>query len=115
MRKVTSNTVFHFSGLEADKKAFFKQAKTEITYAKDGDVWTITVGMQGKDHIPFSFKLGDPYDSISLDGSKLKVKKQRLSSLIPFITFNPSGAFTCKRWLLCREVMILLLIFLQIV
>jgi len=63
-----------FSGLPPEKKAFFKNAKTEISYAQDGEFWTITVGMQGvPDNRTFRFKLGDPYDSASLDGSKMKV------------------------------------------
>ena len=62
------------SGLPSDKKEFYKSAKTEISYTKDGDVWTINVGYTG---VPngrvFKFKLGEPYDSANLDGSPMKV------------------------------------------
>ncbi|KAH3797692.1 fatty acid-binding protein type 2-like [Dreissena polymorpha] len=60
-------------GLPIEKKEFFKNARTEITYKKDGDQWVIDVGMQG---VPgsrtFRFKLGDPYESASIDGSPMK-------------------------------------------
>nr|KAG5694562.1 hypothetical protein BaRGS_032507 [Batillaria attramentaria] len=61
-------------GLAADKLEFYKQAKTEITYSKDGDQWTINVGIVG---VPngsrvFKFVLGEPYDSVNIDGTPLK-------------------------------------------
>lgn len=60
-------------GIPPEKAEFFKNARTEITYAKEGDEWVITVGMQG---VPvartFRFQLGQPYESASLDGSPLK-------------------------------------------
>ena len=64
-----------FAGLSADKVEFYKQAKTEITYSRDGDQWTINVGIVG---IPngsrvFKFVLGQPYDSVNIDGTPLKV------------------------------------------
>ncbi|KAL3871286.1 hypothetical protein ACJMK2_039293 [Sinanodonta woodiana] len=60
-------------GIPEEKKAFFKGAKTEIEYSQDGDQWVITVGMQGVPNVrTFRFKLGDSYDSESLDGSKMK-------------------------------------------
>ncbi|KAL4219303.1 Lipocalin / cytosolic fatty-acid binding protein [Mactra antiquata] len=60
-------------GLPPEKREFFKNARTEITYKHDGDQWTIIVGMQGVPHTrTFQFKLGEPYESASLDGSALK-------------------------------------------
>lgn len=60
-------------GLPVEKREFFKNARTEITYSKDGDQWTINVGMQGiPDKRTFQFKLGEHYESASLDGSPLK-------------------------------------------
>ncbi|XP_041369084.1 fatty acid-binding protein, adipocyte-like [Gigantopelta aegis] len=60
-------------GLPGDKKEFYKSAKTEISYTKDGELWTINVGYTG---VPngrvFKFKLGEPYDSANLDGSPMK-------------------------------------------
>lgn len=61
-------------GLDKGKMEFYKQAKTEITYARDGDQWTINVGISG---IPngsreFHFVLGQPYDSVNIDGTPLK-------------------------------------------
>ncbi|XP_060599633.1 fatty acid-binding protein type 2-like isoform X3 [Ruditapes philippinarum] len=62
-------------GLPPEKKEFFKNAKTEITYAQDGDKWVITVGMQGVPNTrTFQFKLGEEYQSASLDGSPLTSK-----------------------------------------
>lgn len=62
-------------GLPPEKKEFFKNAKTEITYSNDGDQWTIKVGMQGVPNTrTFQFKLGEEYKSESLDGSPLKSK-----------------------------------------
>ena len=64
----------NISGLPAEKKDFFKNARTEITYKREGDVWLIDVGMQGVPNTrSFQFKLGEPYDSASLDGSPMKV------------------------------------------
>ena len=64
------------SGLPPEKKEFFKSAKTEISYQQDGDQWEIHVGMQGvPNHRTFRFKLGEPYESASLDGSPMKVSK----------------------------------------
>lgn len=60
-------------GLPPEKKEFFKSAKTEISYQQDGDQWEIHVGMQGvPNHRTFRFKLGEPYESASLDGSPMK-------------------------------------------
>ncbi|XP_045202378.2 fatty acid-binding protein type 3-like isoform X2 [Mercenaria mercenaria] len=60
-------------GLPAEKKEFFKQARTEITYSQNGDEWEITVGMAGvPDKRTFKLKLGEEYESASLDGSPLK-------------------------------------------
>ncbi|XP_025113923.1 fatty acid-binding protein, liver-like [Pomacea canaliculata] len=61
-------------GLPADKLEFYKQAKTEITYTRDGDQWTINVGIVG---VPngsrvFNFVMGQPYDSVNIDGTPLK-------------------------------------------
>ncbi|WAR31580.1 FABP7-like protein [Mya arenaria] len=60
-------------GLPAEKKDFFKNARTEITYRGAGDFWEIDVGMQG---VPqkrtFKFKPGEQYESASLDGSPMK-------------------------------------------
>lgn len=62
------------TGLPPEKKEFFKNAKTEITYSNNGDQWTINVGMQGVPNTrTFQFKLGEEYKSESLDGSPLKV------------------------------------------
>ncbi|XP_070176922.1 fatty acid-binding protein homolog 6-like, partial [Littorina saxatilis] len=62
------------TGLPGDKLEFYKQAKTEITYSREGDQWTINVGIVG---IPngsrvFKFALGQPYDSVNIDGTPLK-------------------------------------------
>ena len=66
------------SGLPPEKKEFFKTAKTEISYRTDGDWWEIHVGMQGvQNHRTFRFKLGEPYESASLDGSPMKVSSQQ--------------------------------------
>ncbi|KAL5012208.1 hypothetical protein ScPMuIL_010759 [Solemya velum] len=63
----------HVIGLADDKKEFYKMAKTEISYSRDGDTWVINVGMAG---VPngrtFQFKLGEPYDAASIDGSPMK-------------------------------------------
>ena len=75
LTKKTNKMISIFvSGLPPEKREFFKNAKTEITYSQDGEEWVIVVGMQG---VPqsrtFRFKLGEPYESASLDGSPLKV------------------------------------------
>ena len=72
----TARAVVGVAGLSADKVEFYKPAKTEITYSRDGDQWTINVGIVG---IPngsrvFKFSLGQPYDSVNIDGTPLKVR-----------------------------------------
>ena len=66
---------FCISGLPKDKKDYFQNARTEIAYQKTGeDQWVIDVGVQGESKTrKFCFKLGEPYDSESIDGSPLKV------------------------------------------
>lgn len=64
----------HSIGLPQDKLEFYKQAKTEISYSRDGDQWTINVGILG---VPngsrvFKFVMGQPYDSVNIDGTPLK-------------------------------------------
>lgn len=61
-------------GLPQDKLEFYLQAKTEISYSRDGDQWTINVGILG---VPngsrvFKFVMGQPYDSVNIDGTPLK-------------------------------------------
>ncbi|KAL8600850.1 hypothetical protein ACOMHN_056508 [Nucella lapillus] len=61
-------------GLPQDKMQFYLSARTEIAYSRDGDQWTINVGIVG---IPngtkvFQFVLGQPYDSVNIDGTPLK-------------------------------------------
>jgi hypothetical protein len=61
--------------LPQEKLEFYKQAKTELTYSREGDQWTIIVGVVG---VPigthtFHFQFGQPYDSVNIDGTPLKV------------------------------------------
>ncbi|KAL3871340.1 hypothetical protein ACJMK2_039347 [Sinanodonta woodiana] len=73
LAKSAIRLIFQNTRIPEEKKAFFKGAKTEIEYSQDGDQWVITVGMQGVPNVrTFRFKLGDSYDSESLDGSKMK-------------------------------------------
>ncbi|KAJ8299898.1 hypothetical protein KUTeg_021417, partial [Tegillarca granosa] len=51
----------------------YKQAKTSISYGKDGDQWEINVGIIGAPtNKTFKFKLGEEYNSQDLDGSPMK-------------------------------------------
>ncbi|XP_076454601.1 fatty acid-binding protein, adipocyte-like [Babylonia areolata] len=61
-------------GLSPDKVEFYKSSKTEIAYSRDGDQWTINVGIMGNPDVSrvFHFVLGQPYDSVNIDGTPLK-------------------------------------------
>lgn len=63
-----------FTGLPADKKQMYQDARTAISYAVSGDTVTINVGLVGAHGgREFTFKLGENYDSADLDGSPMKV------------------------------------------
>lgn len=63
-----------FTGLAADKKQMYHDARTAISYAVSGDTVTINVGLVGAPGgREFTFKLGEHYDSADLDGSPMKV------------------------------------------
>ncbi|XP_052789484.1 uncharacterized protein LOC128223973 isoform X2 [Mya arenaria] len=54
-------------GLPAEKKDFFKNARTEITYRRDGDFWEIDVGMQGVPQTRTFISIS----VVTVDGNKL--------------------------------------------
>ncbi|CAG5126437.1 unnamed protein product [Candidula unifasciata] len=60
-------------GLSDEQRTFFENSQSQLTYERDGDTWTIHVGIVG---IPqtttFTFKMGQLYDSTNIDGSPLK-------------------------------------------
>ncbi|XP_014769109.1 fatty acid-binding protein homolog 9 [Octopus bimaculoides] len=61
-------------GLPAEKKEWYRAARTEIEYKKlSDDTWEINVGIVG---VPkgrtFKFKFGQTYESASIDGSPMQ-------------------------------------------
>lgn len=60
-------------GLSPEQRAFFENSQSELSYQRDGDTWTIQVGIVGvPQNTTFTFKLGETYDSTNIDGSPLK-------------------------------------------
>ncbi|XP_059139985.1 fatty acid-binding protein, heart-like isoform X2 [Physella acuta] len=60
-------------GLSGEQRAFFENSQSELSYKRDGDAWTIQVGIVGvPQSTTFTFKLGETYDSTNIDGSPLK-------------------------------------------
>ncbi|KAK0042474.1 fatty acid-binding protein muscle, partial [Biomphalaria pfeifferi] len=60
-------------GLSGEQRAFFENSKSELSYQRNGDTWTIAVGIVGvPQNTTFTFKLGETYDSTNIDGSPLK-------------------------------------------
>ncbi|BFZ05606.1 hypothetical protein BsWGS_08645 [Bradybaena similaris] len=60
-------------GLSDEQRTFFEHSQSELSYEKDGDTWTIHVGIVGMPHkTTFTFKMGEMYDSTNIDGSPLK-------------------------------------------
>lgn len=63
-----------YLGIPPKKAEMYKQARTSISYGKDGDLWEINVGIIGaQSNKTFKFKLGEEYNSQDLDGSPMKV------------------------------------------
>ncbi|KAI8778960.1 fatty acid-binding protein muscle, partial [Biomphalaria glabrata] len=59
--------------LSGEQRAFFENSKSELSYQRNGDTWTIAVGIVGvPQNTTFTFKLGETYDSTNIDGSPLK-------------------------------------------
>ncbi|BFZ20180.1 hypothetical protein BsWGS_23219 [Bradybaena similaris] len=60
-------------GLTGEQRAFFENSQSELSYSRNGDTWTIEVGIVGvSQKTTFTFKLGEIYDSKNIDGSPLK-------------------------------------------
>lgn len=73
-KRIYSHPFDLFTGLAADKKQMYHDARTAISYAVSGDTVTINVGLVGAPGgREFTFKLGEHYDSADLDGSPMKV------------------------------------------
>uniref|UniRef100_A0A0B6YRA5 Lipocalin/cytosolic fatty-acid binding domain-containing protein n=1 Tax=Arion vulgaris TaxID=1028688 RepID=A0A0B6YRA5_9EUPU len=60
-------------GLSDEQKTFFENSQSELSYARDGNTWTIQVGIVGvPQKTTFTFKMGESYSSTNIDGSPLK-------------------------------------------
>lgn len=60
-------------GLSGEQRAFFENSQSELSYNREGDTWTIQVGIVGvPSSTTFTFKMGESYNSTNIDGSPLK-------------------------------------------
>ncbi|CAG5132084.1 unnamed protein product, partial [Candidula unifasciata] len=65
-------------------RSFFENSRSELIYSRNGDSWTIQVGVVGSpQRSSYTFKFGEPYQSNNIDGSPLKgVVRQEGSRLV---------------------------------
>uniref|UniRef100_A0A0B7A182 Lipocalin/cytosolic fatty-acid binding domain-containing protein n=1 Tax=Arion vulgaris TaxID=1028688 RepID=A0A0B7A182_9EUPU len=60
-------------GLSGEKRAFFKNSRSQLTYTRDGDIWSLASGIFGFTRgITHSFRLGESFNTENIDGTPLE-------------------------------------------
>lgn len=74
--------------MEEDKRKMYSNAKFQMEYRRNGDDWEYTVDMPHGVSKTFKFRIGEPYDSTTLDGRPILVS----TSLPMSVAYNEPRA-----------------------
>ena len=74
------------SDMEEEKRKMYSNMRFTMEYKKDGDDWSYTVYMPNGMNKKFSYKLGEEFDSTTLDGRPIIVSQ--IFSLLSRLQFD---------------------------
>ena len=62
--------------MEDAKRKMYTDMKFTMEYTRDGDEWSYTVSMPNGISKTFKFKIGEEFDSYTLDGRPIRVSRE---------------------------------------